>query len=60
MNTHLGAVQRKLEQAGCSFQTHQNNLGKRYKCIFAGELIAIENTKAECIKAAAKALGEPI
>lgn len=60
MNTHLGTIAAKLEKDGASFQTIRKPQAKPlYVCIFAGEEVARASTKSDCIKEAAKALGEP-
>lgn len=57
MNTHLGKVEAKLKEAGCLF--YKNGL-LEWMCLLDGKRIALESTKPLCIKAAAKALGEPV
>ena len=57
MNTHLGKVEDRLKAAGCVFYKS----GKLdWMCMLDGKRICQESTKPLCIKAAAKALGEPV
>jgi len=61
MNTHLGKIQQRLEDGGCRFLSTKNaSSGKEFKCFLGAELIASASTKAECIKIAAKKLGEAV
>jgi hypothetical protein len=59
MNTHLGKVEERLKAAGCVF--YKNGCTPvSWLCMLDGKRIANEATKPLCIKAAAKALGEPV
>lgn len=60
MNTHTGKIQSKLEESGVEFLPVLNGESRSYIATLDGQTIAKASTRSECIKAAAKALGEPL